>query len=161
MVALPISGIGTGIKPSRVAPRNNATPPMMPAMTISRVLRSSTEPPLFPPELAAMLFSFCRLLGPAILYTARSICTYVWLSNCLEWRGEPSVGGGPATVHEHEGARDVGAGLRGEVDDHADHLVRLGPAAEDALGGVGVVPVGGVFDLGRQAASRRCPGLWR
>src|SRR5918992_6129137 len=68
----------------------------------------------------------------------------------LEWWGESPVCGGPSAVDQHEGAGDVGAGFRGEVEDHPDHLVRHGPAAEDALGRVGIVPVRGVFYLCRE-----------
>jgi hypothetical protein len=53
MVAFPMRGIGTGIKPRRVAPRNNAMPPIMPLTTICRVSKLNTEPPLLPPEFAA------------------------------------------------------------------------------------------------------------
>src|SRR5215211_1899390 len=139
---------GTGIKPSWVAPRKIAIPPSIPAMTICLTSSLKTEPPRPPPESAVMIFSFCRLLRPAILYTGRDI--HVRGVGPLEGRREAAVRGGPATVDEHEGARYVGAGIRGEVEDHPDHLVRLGPAAEDALGRVGIVPVRGVFDLCRE-----------
>src|SRR5215217_318735 len=147
MVARPET-FGTGIKPSWVAPRKIAIPPSIPAITICLTSSLKIEPPRLPPEPAVMIFSFCRLPGPAILYTGRSIC--VRNVEPLQRRLKASVCGGPATIDQHEGARDVGAGFRGEVEDHADHLVRHGPAAEDALGGVGVVPVRGVLDLGRQ-----------
>ena len=63
IVALPMSGIGTGIKPMRVAPRNNAIPPMMPAMTICRVLKPNTELPRHRPNWPPC--SYLRLLDPA------------------------------------------------------------------------------------------------
>src|ERR671917_227224 len=70
------------------------------------------------------------------------------LSNELQGGRKAPVGGGPPAVHEHEGPGDVGARVGGEVDHHADHLVGLRPPAEDALVGVGAVPVGALLDLG-------------
>jgi hypothetical protein len=54
IVALPMKGIGTGMNPKRVAPKNSATPPITPDMTISRVLKLNMDPPLFPLEFAAI-----------------------------------------------------------------------------------------------------------
>jgi hypothetical protein len=58
IVALPMSGIGTGMKPNRVNPRNSAMPPMMPATTICLVSKRNIEPRPSLPEPIAMTLSF-------------------------------------------------------------------------------------------------------
>src|SRR5215211_506973 len=140
---------GTGIKPSWVAPRKIAIPPSIPAITICLTSRLKIEPPRPPPEFAAMLFSFCHLLQDQQYYIRAGVSACRRIKP-LERRCKASVCGCPAAVDQHKGACDVGAGFRGKVEDHPDHLMRHGPAAENALGCVGVVPVGGVFDLCRQ-----------
>ena len=150
MVAFPMRGTGTGIKPIRVAPRNTAIPPRMPATTIRRVSRRNIEPRR-PSEIVAMPFLLLlRYQPPREAPLKVSVLLIPVLSKGSQRRGEAAIGGRPATVDQHERARNVGACLGGEVDHRPDEFVWPGLAPEDALRGIGVVPVGVVFDLGGQ-----------
>src|SRR5688500_11167488 len=101
-------------------------------MTIWRTLSLNTEP--CPSEEPVVISVPPLSRPPQVSARARN------LSNHLQRRVEAPVGGGPAAVHEHEGACYVGACIRGQVDDHAGDLVRLGPAPQDGLLGVRVPP---------------------
>src|SRR5215210_4629215 len=112
IVALP-ARVGTGIKPRRVAPRNTAIPPRMPATTICLVPRLIAEPCRPPSELVAIPFLLLLRYQPrreAPLKVSRLIPV---LSKGSERRGEAAIGGRPATVDQHERARNVGACLGG------------------------------------------------
>src|SRR5215210_7175429 len=150
MVALPMSGIGTGMKPRRVAPKNNAMPPMMPATTTCRVLKPNADPPPPPPSsrdpIAMSACPSSSSLVRTLCRTCRVSAPVRIVSTCpglpLQRRHEAAVGGRPPAVHHHQAARHVGAGLGGEVHDHADHLARLGPTPQHRLRRIGVIPVG-------------------
>ncbi len=97
IVALPMRGIGTGMKPMRVAPRNSATPPTMPATTICRVLRPKAEPPPLPPEFAANLLLRFLALGAEYLHLC-AVCQ-------TRYRGgvkRPSAAVQPPSTNIHE-----------------------------------------------------------
>src|SRR5918998_1722683 len=110
-------------------------------MTIWRTLSLNTEPRSSEEPVVISVPPLSR--PPQVSARSRN------LSNHLQWWVETPVGGRPAAVDEHEGAGHVGAGVRGQVDDHAGHLVRAGPAPQDGLLGVRVPPVGALLDLGR------------
>ena len=73
IVALPMSGIGTGMKPSRVTPRNSAMPPMMPATTICLVSESGIWSP------APRLRNPSPFSAPSAVYCRTSNTIYIEL----------------------------------------------------------------------------------